>query len=398
MQDQLSTSGPRYPYPSSLRYGIAAVLGGLGLLFAAVLPLVGSEKVPFIACCTVLILIGAALGGFWPGVLCTLLCVVGVAYWLEPHGTFDISDPDEVWGTGVLFVIGMFLSVISERMHRAMRVERSARLLAEQTSQAEQRAREVTQQALEARVAAEQAREEMLGLVAHDLRDPLGVIDLTVGLIEKLAGADEQVQRRTAILHRTVKRMNRLVNALLDSSRLAAGELSIEVDVQSVEVLFAETVEEHQPEAQLKSVHLDHETPPDLPMLLCDRDRVLQVLSNLVSNAMRFTPSGGRIELRASCSDGYVRVSVSDTGAGISAEMAPHVFERYSRERRQKGGRTGLGLSIAKFVVERHGGTIEVESKEGEGSTFSFTLPIAGASLRADRSQPVAEGSSLRSG
>jgi signal transduction histidine kinase len=361
----------------------------LGLVVAAVLPLLGGAKVPFIAGYTVLIVISAALGGFWPGVLCTLLCAVGVVFWLEPHGTFNIHDPNEVLGTAVLVLSGLVVSGISERMHRAMRFERNARALAEQTRRAEQTAREATQQALEAGTSAQRAREEMLGFVAHDLRDPLGVIDLNVGVIEMLAGADEKVQRRTAILRRTVKRMSRLVGALLDSSRLTTGELSIELDVQSVEALFTETVEEHQPEAQRKAVQLDYEIPRDLPMVLCDRDRVLQVLSNLVTNAVRFTPSSGRIQVRASRFDGFVRVSVVDTGAGISVEMLPHVFERYSSERRQMGGRTGLGLSIAKVIVEQHGGTIQVESKQGEGSTFSFTLPIAGLRPGDDRSQPV---------
>jgi signal transduction histidine kinase len=349
------------------------------------IPLLGSAKVPFIACYTVLILVSAALGGFWPGVLCTLLCAAGVVYWLEPHGTFNIKDPSEVLGAGVLVLNGVIVSAISERMHRAMRFERKARVLAEQTARAEQAVREATQQALEAGVAAQKSRDEMLGLVAHDLRDPLGVIDMNVGLIEKLAGPGEQVRQRAAVVHRTVKRMSRLVGALLDSSQLIAGELSIELDVHSMEALLAETVEEHQLEAKIKAIQLDHESPRDLPMVLCDRDRVLQVLSNLVSNAVRFTPSGGRIQLRASSFDGLVRVSVSDTGVGISAGMLPHVFERYSRDRREKGGRTGLGLSVAKFVVERHGGTIEVESKEGAGSTFSFTLPIAAARTSESR-------------
>jgi signal transduction histidine kinase len=398
MQAQLSPNDPRYPYGAAVRYGGAAALGALGLVFAAVLPILGSAKVPFIACYTVLILVSAALGGFWPGVLCTLLCTAGVVYWLEPHGKFDIHDPSETLGAAVLVLNGVIVSAISERMHRAMRFERKARVLAEQTSRAEQAAREATQQALEIGVSAQKARDEMLGLVAHDLRDPLGVIDMNVGLIEKLAGASEQVRQRAAVVHRTVRRMSRLIGALLDSSQVIAGELSIDLDVHSMEELLVETVEEHQLEAKMKAIQLDHDSPRGLPMVLCDRDRVLQVLSNLVTNAVRFTPSGGRIQLRASSFDGFVRVSVSDTGAGISAAMLPHVFERYSRDRREKGGRTGLGLSIAKFVVERHGGTIQVASKEGAGSTFSFTLPVAGAPPSEDRLQLVAdEANPLRS-
>ena len=258
---------------------------------------------------------------------------------LEPQGSLVIDEPAEIFGTGVFVLSGLIVSAISERMHRAMRFEREARLLAEQTTRAEQVAREATQRALEAGRSAQRAREEMLALVAHDLQDPLGVIDLTAGLIERLAGADEQVRRRTAVVHRTVQRMSRLVRepagARACSTRASCRSISTPSRWSRSS---RETVEEHEPEAQAKSVRLDHQVPRGLPLVVCDRDRVLQVLSNLVTNAVRFTPPGGRVELRAGALDGFVRVSVSDTGRGISAEMLPKVFERYSRERRRHGG------------------------------------------------------------
>lgn len=367
----------RYPLRSPSRYGIAAVIGVVGLILGVVLPIHGAYKLLFFTSYMVLILVSAALGGFGPGLVCTLLCAAGVAWWLEPQGSFAIDAPAEIFGVLVFVVAGVLVSGISERMHQAMRFERKARQLAEQTAEAERQAREAAQRAAEAVRDAQQAREEMLAVVAHDLRDPLAVIELNAKLIEHVAGADGQIQRRTMILHRTVQRMSRLIRDLMASTSIAAGKLSIDRSPESVEALLAETVEEHEPEAAAKSIALDYETAGELPRVPCDRDRVLQVLSNLVANAVRFTPPHGRVRIRAEARDGFVCVSVRDTGVGVSPGMLPFIFQPYSRERRTEGGRTGLGLSIAKAVVERHGGEMEVESKQGEGSTFTFTLPIA---------------------
>jgi signal transduction histidine kinase len=371
------SSSPRYPIGSALRYGVAAALGALALLLGVVIPTHGTIKVAVAGFCTLLVLVSAALGGFGPGLLCSLMCTATVAYWLEPKGAFSIHEPTEVVGAALFLVSGLIVSGISERMHRAMRVERTARRLAEQTAKAEQEAHEAAQQALEAGRSEKRARTEMLALVAHDLQDPLGVIDLNAGLIERAAEGDEEVRRRAAVLHRTVRRMSRLVRNVLSSSTLEAGGLSLDLAAEPLEPIFAEAIEEHEPESRAKSVRLDYELARDLPLVRCDRDRIIQVLSNLLGNALRFTPSGGHVWLTAEAEQGAIRLSVRDTGAGISADLLPKVFERYSRERRDLGGRTGLGLSIARAIVERHGGTIHVESEEGAGSTFSFTLPVA---------------------
>ncbi|APR78549.1 Phytochrome, two-component sensor histidine kinase [Minicystis rosea] len=344
-------------------------LGALALILGMVIPTHWSFKVATTAFYTVLVLASAALGGFGPGVLSTLLCAAAVAYWVEPPGHFYVEEPAEAFGVALFVASGLIVSGICERMHRAMLVERAARGLAERTARAEREAHEATRRA-------ERAREEMLSLVAHDLRDPLGVIDMNAGLIDRAASANEEVRRRTALQHRTVRRMSRLVRNVLDSSMLEAGELSLDLAVESVEPLFEEAVEEHEPEARAKAVRLEYELACNLPLVRCDHDRIIQVLSNLLGNALRFTPSGGRVWLTADLVDGAVRLCVRDSGAGISPELLPLIFERYSRERRDRGGRTGLGLSIAKAIVERHGGTIQVESEEGVGSTFSFTLPI----------------------
>jgi signal transduction histidine kinase len=391
MSAEVSLFGPRYATGTLPRYGVAVALGALGLAIGLLVPTVGSFQMPLVAGYTVLILASAVFGGLRPGILCTLLCAAGVVYWAEPAGAFAIHAPAEIVGVVFFVGTGVTVSIISERMHDALWFERRARLLAEQMTRSELTAREADH-------AAQRSREELLALVAHDLQDTLGVIDLNVGLIEKVTAADQQVQRRTAIVHRTVHRMSRLIHDLLQSSALAVGKLSLDLGAASVGQLLAETVEEHEPQAQQRSVQLDHESPVDLPPVRCDRDRVLQVLSNLVSNAVRFTPAGGRVLLRARAGGDVVRVSVSDTGRGISARLVPLIFDPYSRERRENGGRTGLGLSIAKAVIEQHGGTIGVESQEGAGTTFTFTLPVAtglvpiAESNQAHRTAPGASG------
>lgn len=377
------SSGARYPLDSRLRYGAAVTLGALGGLLCATLPADWAFKVAVTALLTVLVLVSAVLGGIGPGVLCTLLCTIAVAYWLDPAGSFHVGDPVEVLGVALFFASCLMVSGIAERMHRAMRVERAARGVAEQMARAEQEAHEATQRALAATQALERTREEMLALVAHDLRDPLGVIDLSAGLIEKAAGTDDEIRRRTAILHRTVRRMSGLVHNVLESSTLETGKLSLALAAVRAESLLAEAVEEHEPEARAKSLQLDYEVDRDVPPVLCDHDRIIQVLSNLVANALRFTPPGGRIHLTAAAMDGHVRFRVRDTGTGISPELLARLFERYSPARRALGGRTGLGLSIAKALVEQHGGTIQVESTVGAGTTFSFTLPIVAAPIDA---------------
>lgn len=369
-------SGARHPIDSSFRYGIAGAIGALVLLLGAVIPNQWALKIAVTAAYTMLILVSAALGGFGPGLLCTLLCAASVVYWLEPKGSISIREPAEGVGVVLFGVSGLIVSGICERMHRAMRIERAARSLAERAAGAEQEAHEATQRALNASRSAERAREEMLAIVAHDLQDPLGVIALSADMIER-ASRPEEVQRRSVVLHRTVRRMSRLVRNLLESSTIEAGKLSLSLAPSSVEQLVAEAVEEHEPDAGAKSVQLDYELAPDLPLVLCDGDRIIQVLSNLLGNALRFTPPGGHVWLTADTVNGAVRLLVHDTGAGIPAELLPRIFERYSRERRELGGRTGLGLSIAKTIIERHCGTIRVESEEAVGSTFSFTLPIA---------------------
>jgi PAS domain S-box-containing protein len=224
--------------------------------------------------------------------------------------------------------------------------------------------------------AATRARDELLGVVAHDLRNPLTAISMYASLLLD-APRDPESQRAPlrSVLELT-DQMNRLIHDLLDASRLESGQLRVHPGPLAVRTVLAEAREMVRLAAEKRGVEIVLDVPGGLPRVLADRDRLLQVLSNLVGNAVKFTPRGGRVTLRAGGADGELAFAVSDTGVGIPAEQLPRVFDRYWQADARRTG-AGLGLAIARGIVEAHGGRIWVDSAPGEGSTFSFTLPAA---------------------
>ncbi len=349
-----------------LRYGVATALGGIALVVGHELPTLASLKVSFITSYTLLIGLSAWFGGLGPGLLCTVLCGLGVAEWLEPVQSLAIQAPEEIAGTVMFGVVGMGLSLICEQFHRAQRAERAARGAAERAAALERAAKEM--------------RDEMMAMVAHDLRTPLNAIDLGVAAIDRAAGQDpagDAVRRRVATLHRIVGRMSIMVHDLVDTASLDAGKLTVDATSQPCDALLGETIALFGVEAEARDVRIATDVRAGAQRVLADHDRVLQVLSNLTQNALKFTPRGGSITLGAERVDGQIRFAVHDTGCGLGAEELSHLFERFFRAPRALGGGTGLGLFISKAIVEAHGGTMHAESTEGRGSTFSFTLPAA---------------------
>lgn len=243
----------------------------------------------------------------------------------------------------------------------------------------------------EARLEAEaavRARDEVLAIVSHDLRNPLGTVSTSASLLLDTPLPEEQRTRQLEIIKRSAGRMNGLIQDLLDVARVESGQaLSLEPGPASVAPLVNESCEAFAPQAEDKGQHLECVVPEGIPDVQADHGRILQVLSNLVGNALKFTPEDGRIVVQVEQHDDAVRFSVSDTGPGIEEEDLPSLFQPYwqanDRERERRAG-AGLGLPIAKGIIEAHGGRIWVESTEGQGSTFFFTLPLAQAA-EADR-------------
>jgi signal transduction histidine kinase len=221
------------------------------------------------------------------------------------------------------------------------------------------------------------AREEVVAIVSHDLKNPLNAILMSAGLLRRSSGDLVRVHQQADAIERSVHRMRSLVRDLLDLARLEAGRFALDRQSHAVGPLATEALALLQPLAQQKGLRLETDTAPaGTARALCDRERVLQVFSNLVGNAIAFTPQGGRVTVRARANDSEIAFSVADTGPGIPPGEQRLVFERFWKSRASRQG-TGLGLSIAKGVVEAHGGRIWVESRQGEGAVFLFTLPAA---------------------
>jgi len=223
---------------------------------------------------------------------------------------------------------------------------------------------------------ATRARDEMLGVVAHDLRNPLNTIVMGAStMLELLPESLPLLRNHAQIVRRAADRMNRLIQDLLDVRRIESGRLAIDPRPVTVALLVDETLEMLRPLAASASLELCTDLAPELPRVRADSGRILQVFSNLVGNAIKFTPPGGRITIGATCLEDEVRFDIADTGPGIPAEQLPHVFGQFWQGLRGDRRGIGLGLAIAKGIVEAHGGRIWVESQVGEGSRFYFTLP-----------------------
>lgn len=222
-----------------------------------------------------------------------------------------------------------------------------------------------------------QAREEVLAIVSHDLRNPLNAVMLAASLLQTSDKIEPDDREQLEIIDISAKRMQRLIEDLLDVTRLEGGKrLPIEPAPLDVESLFEETYELFRSQAVTSSITLQYKAN-DVPPVHADRHRVLQVLSNLIGNAMKFTPPGGMVTYRAEPQDGSVLMVVADTGPGIPKENLGDIFNPYWQAKRTARLGAGLGLPIAKGIVESHGGRMWVESEPGKGTKFLFTLPVA---------------------
>lgn len=221
-------------------------------------------------------------------------------------------------------------------------------------------------------------RREFVGNVSHELRSPLAAIKAIVETLEDGAIDDKEKARDFLTrVHGEVDRMTQMVAELTELSRIETGRAEVKREPVNFNLLIEEVVARLKPQAERQEVALSTELHPDLPAVRADRERMQQVVTNLVHNAIKFTPPGGKTVVSAVPNADSVVVSVADTGIGIAREHLPRVFERFFKaDKARSGGGTGLGLAIAKHVVQAHGGTIWVKSQEGKGSTFSFRLPL----------------------
>jgi len=222
-------------------------------------------------------------------------------------------------------------------------------------------------------------RDEFLGMVSHDLRNELSAISLHVGQLMRHASDDAaggRVFRSATSIQRITLRMNRLIGDLLDVASIEVGKFTIVPDNHDVGRVVDDAVETFLPIAAAQNISLTAKTLSAPLAARFDHQRILQVLENLLINALKYSPAGTSLDVRVERHGGDLRFSVADQGTGIAADRLKTVFDRYARGARVDRNGLGLGLYISKRIVEAHGGRIWAESKVGQGSTFYFTLPI----------------------
>lgn len=256
----------------------------------------------------------------------------------------------------------------------------------------------------------EQSRRELIAAVSHDLRTPLAAIRATIeAILDGVVTDEETIHRYLRTMHDGTKELSRLIDDLFELSRIEAGALILTPEPIAVADLVSDTLERMRPQAAARGVTLDGFAGADLPPVELDARLIGRVLVNLIDNALRHTPAGGRVEVSArrdgaaapdsttgaSATSGLstrgpvIRIDVRDTGEGIAPSDLPRLFERFYRgekSRSREHGGAGLGLAISKGIVEGHGGTIWVEQAHPQGACFSFTLPI---NAHSDTYQPA---------
>ena len=227
--------------------------------------------------------------------------------------------------------------------------------------------------------ALDRAQKDLVAVVSHDLRNPLGAVLLGISTLRRWPKLEaSKVREHLDAIQRAAERANRLVHDLLDVARLDAGHLQLDLLPVEMGALVREAAELMRPLLAERRLSCDTKIEEGLPPVLADRERVLQVLSNLIGNARKFAREGSTVSVSAWQEDSEARCCVSDEGSGIAARDLPRVFDRYFQGEHGPTARgVGLGLSIARGIVEAHGGRIWVESEERRGSRFFFSLPLA---------------------
>lgn len=336
------------------RYAVAILLA-VGLL-ALIQALERLEGTRFLPLATLAVVLSAIYGGMGPALLAALIAAVGVDYlFVEPRG-----DAFGSWSSILRMLTYVAIGVLIASIVGSLR--NAYRELHAQYRQTE---------------AARRARESMLAIVSHDLRSPLTAVLLGLAYVKRAAAEGRTLDSLAGALdaaHRSAEGMKRLVDDLLDAARIEAGRFSLAPARQPLRPILEDAVESGRLAAGARRIQIDFQAPAGELLVHCDRQRLAQVLANLLGNAIKFSPEGGHVELRLADEGEWLRIDVRDQGPGIAEEDLPHLFAQYWQAADTAHRGAGLGLFIAKSIVESHGGRIRVDSRVGEGATFSVYL------------------------
>jgi signal transduction histidine kinase len=341
-----------------VRYTVAGVIAVVALLLtAAVEPFMGR---PPTAPVFAMILLVAWIVGFGPAVLATFLTVGVLEYMAAPH--LHLNPGEGSWLLSFA-ISALAVAWLASALQRAAE-ERNTLLEREHAARADA-------------VAANLSKDYFLAMVSHELRTPLTVMLGWVHVLKSGKASPDQAARALDTVERSTLLQARLVDELLDISRIVAGKLPLDKRVMDLGPVVRGAVDSLRREADEKGLLLDDVAQPHIPEIVGDASRLEQVVLNLVTNSIKFTPPGGRITVELSANGACVRLTVVDTGIGIRPELLPHVFESFRQgELTSSRKGLGLGLAIVKHVVELHGGNVSVESSgAGHGTSFIVELP-----------------------
>lgn len=330
----------------------------------------------------------ALYGGVGPGLVATLVWATGATLLYSHHsGAAWISDPFEALRLLGVLVVSCAVALACGLLRTAYARARTERLLALDLAERLERQRTATKHAV-------QLRDETLALVSHDLRTPLATIALTGEALRRQTAADKAaLERWGQVLRNAVSGIERLVRDLVDARELESGQLSVHPALTEPAQLARQIADSFRDTFLAAGISLELQIGDQLPVVRCDAQRIVQVLSNLLNNAAKATPSGGRVRLVTEAREEHVRFAVEDTGCGIDPDDLPHVFERFRRGGHASYAGSGLGLAIARGLVEMHGGQIGINSIPGAGTIVWFTLPpTPPPSSGTDPSNPPARG------
>jgi signal transduction histidine kinase len=298
-----------------------------------------------------------------------------------------------IFAGGIAMAIGLFLSsALTDRIHLINRAaqavsrgELDVRIDAKGRDEVSQLARAFNDMTAQLQAAQlqqrrlDEMRKNLIAWVSHDLQTPLASMQVIIEALADRVVTDPLTERRyLSTLQKNIRDLSELIDDLFQMTQLDAGGFPLELNHASMLDLLSDTLESFQAQASQHGIALSASIAPQVGMVTMDTARIGRVLNNLISNALRHTKSGGQVQLVAERQAGLVRIKVMDSGEGIAPEDLPYVFDQFYRgeksRSRQTGG-AGLGLAIARGIIQAHGGEISVESQLGSGSTFSFTLP-----------------------